>query len=452
MFINSLKASESHYNRKKSRRLYLPSELNISKLCKMYNAKSEANNRVTYSFFAKIFNNCFNIGFGRPATDVCSLCCRLKNAIKSASTDGIRQKNITDLRIHRLRAKQFANMMKEREEGTVSICYDMQQVQPLPKLPISEAFYSHQISYYNICFMDLKKSHPSMYTWTENQAKRGSTEVGSALLDFLRKYDFPPNCTKLRLFSDGCGGQNKNCHIIHVLTYWLYKEAPKHLKMILLIFPVRGHSYLAADRVFGRVEKELRAQSTILHKDDYLNIYKNHGTVRQLGTDWNLYNIKELLPRMKKMDGILDMKRIFLQKTIDKKTDKKKKGKRTGAIRQETETVNFKMEPCYRNDDLSKAYANVLKEGKSIHSFNLNQLPAVQLIPAKKLKTIIPLMKAYNENWEQDDEYAWYQQVLLDKENRSLRQDDTQEEAVNEDSEDEEVVCDCAAEDCGLKI
>lgn len=46
-------------------------------------------------------------------------------------------------------------------------------------------------------------------------------------------------------------------------------------KTIQITFPVRGHSFLPADRVFGQVEKLLRKQPTIIHKTDYIDVYKS---------------------------------------------------------------------------------------------------------------------------------------------------------------------------------
>ncbi|KAG8334467.1 hypothetical protein J6590_089745 [Homalodisca vitripennis] len=41
---------------------------------------------------------------------------------------------------------------------------------------------------------------------------------------------------------------------------------------------VRGHTFLPADRVFGRVERELKKHVTIQSKEEYLNVYRMFGT------------------------------------------------------------------------------------------------------------------------------------------------------------------------------
>ena len=95
--------------------------------------------------------------------------------------------------------------------------FDLQQVQNLPKISIQETFYSLQIAYYCFCVVDVDAKLPNFYVWTENLASRGSNEVGSALLHFLKHAQLNESLTKICLFCDGCGGQNKNSHILHML-------------------------------------------------------------------------------------------------------------------------------------------------------------------------------------------------------------------------------------------
>lgn len=74
-FISSFNCDEPHYCRGKTKRFYLPAELNINKMWRMYNAQTQNNNlQVKKAYFRKIFNTHFNLGFGSPRTDVCSTC------------------------------------------------------------------------------------------------------------------------------------------------------------------------------------------------------------------------------------------------------------------------------------------------------------------------------------------------------------------------------------------
>lgn len=116
--------------------------------------------------------------------------------------------------------------MKEKPEQSVSYCFDLQQVQVLPKVPIQDAFYAQQLSFYCFCVTNVDIKNPVFYTWMEHQAKRGSAETSSALRDFLNKAEFGPDIRQLRLFVDGCAGQNKNSHVMHMLMLWMQRDAP----------------------------------------------------------------------------------------------------------------------------------------------------------------------------------------------------------------------------------
>ena len=75
---------------------------------------------------------------------------------------------------------------------------------------------ARQLSLYNFCVVPLDSKDPMFYSWDESQSARGSTEVGSAVYDYLKKLKLEADVYHLRLFCDGCGGQNKNSHIIHM--------------------------------------------------------------------------------------------------------------------------------------------------------------------------------------------------------------------------------------------
>lgn len=56
-----------------------------------------------------------------------------------------KQRVITELRLHKLTGKTFFQRLKQKKPNTVTISFDMQQHQPLPKLSIGEVFYARQV-------------------------------------------------------------------------------------------------------------------------------------------------------------------------------------------------------------------------------------------------------------------------------------------------------------------
>lgn len=433
-FIASLPASESHYNRKKSSRIYISCDLNINKLFEMYNNRQSNNLKVSLTMFKNIFYNNFNIGFKSPACDVCGTCLNLKHAI-SKETGKNKIKSMTDLRIHKLRANAFYKLAKESPPKSISFAFDLQQVHPLPKTPIQDAFYLRQISFYAFCCVDMNSKHPSFYTWDESQAKRGSTEIGSALLHHLRTLDLA-DCDTIRLFCDGCAGQNKNSYIMHILAYWLL-ESPASIRSIIIHFPVRGHSYLPADRAFGRVEKLLKKKNVITTIDEYNDVYGQVGNVNILGKDWFLCNIKKIADELyHKIPSIKNCKRIELKKFTTKKNA--------------TTTIKYKTSEFYRFVVESASYTSMVKRGKSEKNFRLEQQALGNEITKEKKQNVQQLLEKQFDNkekglkWEELPELAFFKNIIFQNLEES---NDTDERTAEID--EEVTYCDCLETDCG---
>lgn len=92
----------------------------------------------------------------------------------------------------------------------------------------------------------------------EGIASRGSQEVGYCLLKHLREMN--TDARQLILFSDSCGGQNRNINITCLLLNIVSRSEFSFTQIDQKVM-VPGHSYLPNDRDFGSVEAtKLRAQ------------------------------------------------------------------------------------------------------------------------------------------------------------------------------------------------
>nr|CAI5844969.1 unnamed protein product [Callosobruchus analis] len=60
----------------------------------------------------------------------------------------------------------------------------------LARTSISDAFYARQVSFYISCCVDMQARSPTFYTWTDDMAGRGSTEISSALVCHLDSLNF----------------------------------------------------------------------------------------------------------------------------------------------------------------------------------------------------------------------------------------------------------------------
>ena len=113
-----------------------------------------------------------------------------------------------------------------------------------------------------------------MYVWNETVASRGSVEIGSCLLKYLETYVFPlpKQPAKLKIFADNCGGQNKNVTLVMLLLRLVHAG---HFQRIELCYLVSGHSYMACDRAFGVIERELRNNEIITSIPVYMFLIAN---------------------------------------------------------------------------------------------------------------------------------------------------------------------------------
>ena len=125
-----------------------------------------------------------------------------------------------------MRAKKFYALLNEKQDDSVPTAYfNLMQNQALPKSPIKEAYYAHQLWLYFLGIVvhrlnEQQRDDVFFYTWGEHQQKRGANSIASALAHFLvEKLNVSDNKVKtVRLFSDSCIGQNKNFTVLLTLN------------------------------------------------------------------------------------------------------------------------------------------------------------------------------------------------------------------------------------------
>lgn len=119
--IRSFPFCVSHHGPCGRKKRYLAPNLNVLKMYTLYLQKyypdiyltlrtpyKDAKNvkcDVQYHFYKKYFKDKFNYSFGRPASDVCTICQKLEASLRSANAD-IRTLEI-DLQVHKAKAKVF---------------------------------------------------------------------------------------------------------------------------------------------------------------------------------------------------------------------------------------------------------------------------------------------------------------------------------------------------------
>lgn len=110
-----------------------------------------------------------------------------------------------------------------------------------------------------------------MYVWSENVASRGGQEIGSCLLRHFREH-LAPSVKRIILYSDSCGGQNRNIKMSMLLSNYLCTSSVDFIEQR---FFVSGHSYNSCDRMFGIIEQQSKLHERIETPDRWIDIIKN---------------------------------------------------------------------------------------------------------------------------------------------------------------------------------
>ncbi|GBP67512.1 hypothetical protein EVAR_49879_1 [Eumeta japonica] len=318
-------------------------------------------------------------------------------------------------------------MLQEDTPGLLIVSFDCEKNLPLPKIPDQTTYYSRQLYYYNFTIVmgtsrsTLTPDNIHAYVWMEDEASKGSNEICSALYHCLNSIDLT-DVNKIRLISDGCGGQNKNSIVVSMIMKWLH-ETTSNIKNIELIFPVTGHSFLPADRVFALNERVIRKRENIIDPKEYKTIIEEHATVHQLATKVTVYDWKGKCKEFLKNTNswhfqISKCKRLVL----------KKKGNK----------INVRGEVSYINDICQSK--SLLKRGKRLVEMTLNSIPVGVPIKAAKQKDVNNLLtKHYGADWMHLEELKYYKNVLT-RDNNDITNSDGESVVDPGNIENEEVL------------
>lgn len=281
--ILSLPTCSSHYSRAKSKnRVYLPPGFTLRKCYALYQKECEERNVQAVSFRRyRSELDSYNIGKAPPKLDTCSYCDEMRLKIEMAKQEGDNDLEKTlgsELKHHSIRAEVAQNIMSaytsNNEDDVCALAMDLQQTLMTPRLHTNVAYYKRKLWTYNLGIHNLKNGRPYFYVWNEGMAKRGSSDIGSCLMHFLDKFA-PSNMKKLVIFSDNCGGQNKNISLSLLLLRYIHSG---RLEMIKHYYLMPGHSMSACDRDFGNLATYIRGQE-IYTTPHYVELMKKCRTV-----------------------------------------------------------------------------------------------------------------------------------------------------------------------------
>ena len=260
--ITKYPSCESHYSHSHTNRKYLAPHLNVTKLYDNYvtNQNSAGKTYISYSSFGKIFKT-MNLSFRPPYLDTCKTCDTLHMAIKTTNSEIDRMTIKQTLIDHQDKAK-FAydqkkiDKLKARENVHIhSVTFDLQQCLPTPDLTTSVVFYKRLLWTYNLTCHDQATNNSQCFLWNETIAGRGSNEIASCLYKYIQS--LPIEVTTLNLYSDTCGGQNRNFFVSLMFCHFLFEVCDDNTGMTTINhkFLEPGHTHLECDVDHAKIER-----------------------------------------------------------------------------------------------------------------------------------------------------------------------------------------------------
>lgn len=276
-FIDRFPKYESHYTLHKStNRKFLAPDLSLPKMYSLYCDSTSESERVSDFMFRKVFNEHFNLSFHPPISDSCKKCDNLKMKIDSVSSQEEKKQLELQKKIHLAKAdaakdnyKNDKDLAKEDADVTVLV-FDLMKTLPTPVISTGVCYYKRQLWTYNLGIHDAATDSATMCVWDETVASRGPQEIGSCLMRYIKEN---VKTKRLILYSDQCGGQNRNIKMATICQY-IVCHPDYVVEKIDHKFFVSGHSYLACDQDFGLIEKQKKFFKNIFVPDDWIEVIK----------------------------------------------------------------------------------------------------------------------------------------------------------------------------------
>lgn len=268
--IESFPVAESHFCRKDTKKKYLDETLSINKMYELFREKYKGEDKLPKdNVYRKIFCTKYNLSFFHCSKDRCLICMNYENA-----NDEERKSLQVSYNKHIAR-KEAANESKAKDKERASIdptfisaSFDLQKVLQIPVSNAGPVYYSRKLCVYNLTVYEAAPPNKAYcFCWNENNGKRGSCEIGTCLLEWFKT--LPVEVKEVSLFSDTCGGQNRNQY---VAALFLYISQTFHLEVIEHKFLEKGHSKMEADSMHSAIEYAQKNVSVMCMRD-WLTIF-----------------------------------------------------------------------------------------------------------------------------------------------------------------------------------
>lgn len=219
-YFEKLEKMESHYCRKDSKKKYIAatfrSKAELFAEYKKYIVDNGYGQGVSYFSFSQFFES-ENLALFAPRKDQCDTCVGYKA--------GQISKKKYDLHIERKKRAQeekefdkLAALEKRRHVFTM----DKQAVKLSPDIDASAIYFKTRLQVHNFTMYNLASHHCTNYWWDESQGDLTASSYASCIIHHLKTHCLS-DTLPIILFSDGCGGQNRNYFLSNALSNFAVK-------------------------------------------------------------------------------------------------------------------------------------------------------------------------------------------------------------------------------------
>lgn len=284
--IESFGPCEPHYRLLHApKRLYLPCDITIQSMHADYCA---CHGTIGIESYRKQVQK-MNISFTKLGHEECELCTSFNIHTKEVpdcnSCTICLQQPIHQSNLVKARTSYRADADRSWAQGEIVVSADLMKVLVLPILPQKEAIFVSRLVTYNETFSLLVPQKPHIkdakrdsdirdgqaaILWHEGAAGRNGEDICSA---FHRFMVLNKHRTKITIWMDNCGAQNKQWALFTLMVYVVNSE-DFSIYSVTLKYLEKGHTYMSADAHHHLISREIQKRKVIADFDQFVHVVR----------------------------------------------------------------------------------------------------------------------------------------------------------------------------------
>ena len=107
--------------------------------------------------------------------------------------------------------------LSKQNDSVHCVTFDLEAVLDTQCSNVSQVHYKRKLAVYNLTVYSLGDREATCYVWDETEGRKGSCEIGTCLSRYIQS--LPQDVKHVILYSDTCGGQNRNKFVASALHY-----------------------------------------------------------------------------------------------------------------------------------------------------------------------------------------------------------------------------------------